>query len=147
MVGQCSRRVGQSSIAVHDHIWTVGAEEASNWSTWTGKPLLISEWYVKGEDSGMPNISGAGWLVKTQEDRGKFYQNFALALLAHQGIVGWQWFRYLDNDPADPTTDPSNLDSNKGFFSNTYLPYEPLLDKAQAIHEQAYRLIDYFDQH
>jgi hypothetical protein len=39
---------------------------------------MITEFYAKGEDSGMGNTGGAGWLVKTQKDRGTFYQNFIL---------------------------------------------------------------------
>lgn len=32
-------------------------------------------------DSGMDNTSGAGWVVRTQAERGAFYQSFTLALL------------------------------------------------------------------
>ena len=41
----------------------------NNWGEWSGKPFLITEWYVKGEDSGLPNATGAGWNVPTQDDR------------------------------------------------------------------------------
>ena len=36
----------------------------------SGKPILVTEWYAKGMDSGMANQGGAGWVVKTQRDRG-----------------------------------------------------------------------------
>lgn len=53
-----------------------------------GKPFLITEWYVKGEDSGLPNATGAGWNVPTQDDRGIFYENFCLQLLLQPYSVG-----------------------------------------------------------
>jgi hypothetical protein len=96
-------------------------------------------------DSGMGNTGGAGWLVKTQRERGWFYQNFALGLLESKVCVGWHWFRYSDNDPADKAVDPSNRDSNKGIVSNRYEPYAPLLDAMKPLNERVYTLADYFD--
>ncbi|MDP3209629.1 MAG: hypothetical protein Q8M65_10805, partial [Rhodoglobus sp.] len=86
---------------------------------------LITEWYAKGMDSGMANTSGAGWTVKTQADRGRFYENFTLGLLEARGCVGWHWFKYGDNDPTDTKADPSNTDSNKGIVTNRYAPSTP----------------------
>lgn len=56
----------------------------------------------------MPNHTGAGWLVHAQDDRGLFYENFVLALLASRSCVGWHWFKYQDNDPDDPHAEASN---------------------------------------
>ncbi len=93
----------------------------------------------------MPNISGAGWLVKTQADRGIHYQNFALNLLMAKNCVGWHWFRYQDNDPNDPTADPSNNDSNKGIVNTQYQVYEILAEKMKSINDKKYQIIKYFD--
>ena len=112
---------------------------------WSGKPVLITEWYVKGEDSGMPNTSGAGWIVKTQADRGKFYQNFALGLLESKSCVGFHWFKYRDNDPDDPNADPSNKDSNKGIQNGDYQLYTDLVEKMKEMNDEVYNLADYFD--
>jgi len=129
------------AIAVNYYgAWTPDAERMSNWVEWSGKPFFITEWYAKGMDSGMANITGAGWTVKTQTDRGRFYQNFTLGLLAHPGCIGWHWFKYIDNDPTNTRTDPSNRDSNKGFVSNTYEPYEPLTQAMRELNEQVYPL-------
>jgi hypothetical protein len=46
----------------------------------------------------LANITGAGWTVRTQKDRGRFYQNYTLGLLKQPGCVGWHWFKYMDND-------------------------------------------------
>ncbi len=107
-------------------------------------PILITEWYAKGMDSGMGNTTGAGWVVKTQADRGRFYQNFVLALLQSKACVGWHWFKYIDNDPNARNVDPSNVDANKGVVSNRYTPYEPLLDAMKELNERTYSLVDYF---
>ncbi len=124
--------------------WTPDPQTMSNWVAWSGKPFMITEWYAKGADTGMGNVTGAGWLVKTQKDRGAFYQNYTLGLLAHPGCVGWHWFKYMDNDPTDKRADPSNLDSNKGIVSNVYEPYNELLSAMKEVNQNVYGLADYF---
>ena len=116
------------------------------WSRESGRPILITEWYVKGADSGLPNNSGAGWIVKSQQDRGRFYQHFTLGLLESKVCVGWHWFKYIDNDPSEPNTEPSNRDSNKGIVTSRYEPYPALLDAMKPLNDRVYSLTDYFDQ-
>jgi hypothetical protein len=128
------------------HAWTPDPERLAMWSRESGKPFMVTEWYAKGADSGMANSSGAGWLVKTQRDRGLFYENFTLGLLESKACVGWHWFKYIDNDPADKKADPSNRDSNKGILNNRYQPYAPLLDSMTRINERAYGIVDRFDR-
>jgi len=115
------------------------------WTEWSGKPFLITEWYAKGMDSGYSNLSGAGWTVKTQRDRGLFYQNFTLGLLESGDCVGWHWFKYMDNDPADLSTDPSNRNSNKGIVTIRFAPYAPLLEAMKELNSQVYSLAEHFD--
>lgn len=125
--------------------WTPDPARLATWESESHKPILITEFYVKGEDSGMGNTGGAGWLVKSQRERGAFYENFTLGLLQSKVCVGWQWFKYIDNDPADTKTDPSNRDANKGLLNNRYEPYAPLQASMKAINERVYPLVDYFD--
>ena len=121
------------------HRWTPRTSELKNWNTWSGnKPFVISEWYVKGEDSGYKNTDGAGGVVKSQADRGRFYQNFALGLLESKSCIGWFWHTYRD------TKDLPN-GSNKGFLSIRYDPFVDLVDKAKEINAQVYPLTSYFD--
>lgn len=127
-------------------VWTPSQEKLTMWSQESGRPILITEWYVKGADSGLPNNSGAGWIVKSQGDRGLFYQNFALGLLESKVCVGWHWFKYSDNDPSEPNTDPSNRDANKGIVTFRYEPYSALLDAMKPLNERVYSLADYFDR-
>ena len=120
-------------------------EKIEQWSRWSGRPILITEWYAKGNDSGLPNRTGAGWTVATQEERGWFYQHFALAMLQSKDCVGWHWFKYSDNDPQDTNVDPSNRDSNKGIVTASYVPYEPLLHAMRDLNREVYPLTVYFD--
>ena len=112
-------------------VWEGDAELLANIEKWSGKPFVITEWYTKGMDAcycldengnyclddngdkistgfGLTNEAGAGWIVKTQDDRGKFYENYALQLLECKGGVGFDWFKYLDHDPSDSSADSSN---------------------------------------
>lgn len=125
--------------------WTP-TDDVRQWVKWSGKPVMATEWYAKGQDSGMKNLTGAGWTVRTQKDRGHFYQNFVLALIESKGCVGWHYFKYADNDPLDKRADPSNRDSNKGIVNVRYEPYTPLLDAMKQVNTQTYPLTRYFDR-
>jgi hypothetical protein len=125
--------------------WTPDSADMENWSAWSGKPFIITEYYTKGEDSGMPNQSGAGWIVKTQHDRGLFYQNYNLALLESKNCVGWHYFKYQDNDPTAAGVDPSNTDSNKGIVNNYYEVWTPMTELMKELNTQVYSIIEYFD--
>jgi hypothetical protein len=84
--------------------------------------------------------------VKSQHDRGLFYQNFTLGLLESKVCVGWHWFKYGDNDPSEPNTDPSNRDANKGIVNFRYESYPALLEAMQMLNERVYSLVNYFDR-
>ena len=125
--------------------WTPDTKLLAMWERESGKPEIITEWYVKGADSGMPNTTGAGWLVATQAERGEFYQNFVLGLIASRSIIGWQWFKYQDNDPNDPHAELSNKDANKGIVNTKLQIYEPLVQRMRQLNPNAFALADYFD--
>lgn len=125
--------------------WTPEPELMGMWHRESGKPLMMTEFYAKGEDSGLANTGGAGWLVKTQKDRGSFYQNFTLGLIQSGFCVGWSWHRYADNDPADTKVDPSNRDSNKGIVSNRYEPFTDLLGPMKSLNQHVYRIASSYD--
>lgn len=125
--------------------WTPDSTDMANWTKWSGKPFIVTEYYTKGEDSGMPNTSGAGWIVKTQRDRGLFYQNYNLALLESKNCVGWHYFKYQDNDPTATGVDPSNTDSNKGIVNNFYEVWTPVMELMKEFNTQVYNIIQHFD--
>jgi hypothetical protein len=102
---------------------------------WSGgdKPFFVTEFYAKAEDSGLGNDSGAGWLVPTQEDRARFFENFTLALIEHPGCVGYHYFRYIDNN-----------DSNKGLLDMNYNWWEPMKNSFYNVARDIYGLREYF---
>lgn len=126
--------------------WQLQQNHLQDWAQWSDKPFFITEFYTKGEDSQMGNKTGAGWLVKTQADRGIHYQNFCLELLKAKNCVGWHWFRYQDNDPNDPKANPSNADSNKGIINTNYDLYEKLAAPMKELNNNKYSLTKFFDK-
>lgn len=126
-------------------VWGPDLDQMREWTEWSGRPVIITEWYAKGDDAGFPNTTGAGWIVKTQRDRGLYYQHYALGCLDAGNCVGWHWFKYLDNDVTDVKAEPSNRDSNKGIVSVDYTPYAPVLDLMRALNREVYPLTTFFD--
>ncbi|MBQ9431173.1 MAG: hypothetical protein IJU44_06430 [Kiritimatiellae bacterium] len=133
------------SINHYNH-WQPDQTDMRNWEAWSGKPFMVTEFYVKGEDSGLPNTTGAGWLVHTQDERGIFYQNFVNELLKSGVCVGWHWFKYGDNDPENLSADPSNRDSNKGIVTWDFRRYEPLVERMKAINGCTYGLARFHER-
>ena len=131
------------SVNYYGH-WSLKEKHYSDWSKYTDKPFIISEFYTKGEDSGLPNLSGAGWIVRDQTDRGRAYQNFCLSMLKAPACVGWHWFKYIDNDPTNTKADKSNRDSNKGMVNNLYQPYTDLTKYMKQLNRAYPDLIEYF---
>ena len=130
--------------------WEADSELIANQQKWADKPFIITEWYAKGmdvweKDNRMTNASGAGWTVKDQNDRGRFYQNFALKLLECKGCVGFDWFQYLDNDPDDQSADLSNTNANKGVIDNRGEEYTELTKYMAELNNQKYNLVKFFD--
>ena len=125
--------------------WTPSDSIMLAWERIANKPIMITEFYVKGEDTGMPNQAGAGWVVETQKDRGHFYQHFTLALLESKACVGWHWYRYQDNDMTAEAEDTSNADSNKGIVTYQYEPYDQLIDRMAQLNNNVYSIISSLD--
>lgn len=113
-------------------------------AVWCGdKPFIVTEFYVKGADANYKgraysNTDGGGWLVRTQRNRGEFYQNFCLRLLETRNCAGWMHFEY--NDGYGGTAD-----SNKGLVSVEYTPYADYLNLARELHTNLYPLASYYD--
>jgi hypothetical protein len=110
------------------HHWTPENNQIQNWSRLSGKPVLITEWYARATDSNLPKHEGAGFPVKTQNDRANFYQNFTLALLQNPDCVGWHWFKYRENENNNSPT--------------ANVPCAPLLTAMMKINMQVYPLAE-----
>ena len=117
------------------------------WEQWSGRPVIVTEFYAKAHDvPGLAGKTGAGWNVKTQHDRAQFYQNYTLALIESRCCVGWHWFKYADNDPANAKIAPDAPATNGGIVNASYQPYTELLDSMQALNAQVYPLTAFFDK-
>ena len=77
------------------------------------KPFIVTEFGVRGADSGLPNTYGGGKVVATQQDRAEFYEWSARWFIerAHEGtgyVAGWHWFMYTDEPPTGRVFDPED---------------------------------------
>ncbi len=104
-------------------------------AAWTNDhPCLVSEFYIKDIHYLSGVQEGAGWYVNSQADRGRWYQNTCLQLLQNPCFVGWQYFRFMDNN-----------NSNKGLVTTARDEYTDMTRYAKELNAQVYRLIDFFD--
>lgn len=134
----CGPHVDVVSVNLY-HRWSPVQADLDRWAKLSGKPLVITEWYAKGMDSNLPVRYGAGFAVRTQGDRGRFYENFTIGLLSNPHVVGWHWFRYMDDGPLDH----KEKASNKGLLDVTFNEWEPLTRSMRAINLNAYTLQDH----
>ena len=109
--------------------WEPRRKVLAMWRDIGKKPFIITEFYCKASDSGLPNVEGAGWVVPTQKERVQHFENFALQMLGTPNCVGIHWFRFVDDDG-----------SNKGVYNLDYEPYQELQDSMKNISRQMYRL-------
>ena len=117
------------------HRFSAEPERLSNWVKWSGRPVLVSEWYAQSVESAGTKISGAGFPVRTDRGRGLFYQNMTLGLLRSAGCVGWHWFKYGGDGEG----------FHKGVVSPRFEPHEPLLKLMGELNRQVYPLAAHFD--
>ncbi|MCX6325739.1 MAG: T9SS type A sorting domain-containing protein [Bacteroidia bacterium] len=127
---EAGKYVDMISINVYS-VWTPSTTQMNMWSS-GGKPFFVTEFYAKAQDAGLPNTEGAGWLVPTQSDRAKFFENFTLALIEHPGCVGYHHFRYIDD-----------ADANKGLINASYQWYEPLKNSFYKVARDIYGLREF----
>ena len=126
-------------MCVHPYGWVVPSRESfEQWTTWAGKPLIVSEWYAKGADTPFRNLGGAGILVPDQKTRGQYYQTFVMSCLSSSGCVGWHWHRYQDNDPQGGEVMASNRGENKGLVNSRFEAYDPCVAQMKQINLKMY---------
>lgn len=114
--------------------WDLSPELMKTWSDATNRPFVISEFCIKGNDSGLDNTKGAGWSVRTQAERGVWYQNFIINLLQSPNCVGWDYFKYRDD-----------LDVNKGVLTTDFKPHPEFYQAMKQMHEAVYDVVKHHD--
>ncbi len=112
------------------HRWSAKYDRITNWLKWSGRPVLISEWYAQSLASADTEASGAGFRVRSDRDRGLFYQNMTLGLLEHPECVGWHWFKYGGDGEG----------FHKGIVDRQYNPHTDMLELMGEVNRQVYRL-------
>ena len=108
--------------------WEPPRKVLAMWRDVGKKPFIITEFYTKGADSGLPNDEGAGWVVPSQKERVQHFENFALRMLGSPNCVGIHWFRFVDDEG-----------SNKGVYNLRYQPYQALQDSMKNLSRAMYR--------
>ena len=109
--------------------WEPPREVTAMWRDVGKKPFIITEFYTKAADSGLPNTEGAGWVVPSQKERVQHFENFALQMLGAPNCVGIHWFRFVDDEG-----------SNKGVYNLQYKPYQELQRSMKNLSGSMYRL-------
>ncbi|MBB4369945.1 agarase [Bradyrhizobium sp. cir1] len=103
----------------------------------TGKPSLISEFSFRGDDSGLPNTSGAGPRLATQLDRARAFEGYVAAALSKPNVVGYHWFEHADQ-PAQGRFDGEN--SNFGTVTIDDQVYDELTKAMTRVNAAAERI-------
>ena len=117
----------------HYSKWGAREFEVQNMAEWSGRPLMMTEFYGMEVGPDFPSI-GAGWKMKTQGSRGLFYQNF-LSTLAETGVVvGFHWFKFHDDN-----------NGNKGVVNRAAARQGTVLGYMKEMNNHLYDYIDYFD--
>jgi hypothetical protein len=93
----------------------------------TGKPILISEFYMAAAEnrSGNRNNHGGFPVVTTQRERADGMRNTLAALLRLPYVVGADWFQYAD-EPTHGRDDGENF--NFGLVDINDRPYETVTE-------------------
>ncbi|HEV2380459.1 MAG TPA: agarase [Terriglobia bacterium] len=94
-----------------------------------GKPVLITEFAFRAQDSGLPNTQGAGPRVPDQAARAKAYADYVTRLESLQEAIGYHWFQWSD-EPKEGRFDGEN--SNYGLVSVSDMPYAKFVAAVKA---------------
>lgn len=94
--------------------------------TLTGKPILVSEWYMTAiqNRSGNKNSSGGFPVVISQEQRAIGVHNYLAGLRRRPYIVGAHWFQFYD-EPSKGRGDGENY--NMGLVDIDGRPYDEVV--------------------
>jgi agarase len=101
--------------------------------TTTRKPLMLTEFSFKANDSGLPNTKGAGKPVATQHDRAEHFERYVSALAKMPFLVGYHWFQYSDQ-PAEGRFDGEN--SNYGLVNRNDEPWLVLVERITQLNQR-----------
>lgn len=108
-------------------------ELADTVGQWSGKPVIVSEFTARAQDSGMPNgFRAPGPVTPSQPARADAYRVFLYTLASRPFVVGLHWFPYVDDSAH---TGNSN---NWGLVTVHDQPYSDLLSRMSATNRDLY---------
>lgn len=118
----------------------------SQFKSWikTDKPCFITEFYSRDVTATFNGEAyantgeGGGWIVKSQTARGQHYQNFTRKAISFDHCIGWQWFKFDDDDLTGYGW------NNKGIISPDYVPYYDLVTQMRTLNWNIYQILDYY---
>lgn len=108
------------------------------------KPCFITEFYSRDVTATFNGEAyantgeGGGWIVKSQAARGQHYQNFTRKAISYDHCIGWQWFKFDDDDLTGYGW------NNKGIISPDYVPYYELVTQMRTLNWNIYQIMDYY---
>jgi len=105
------------------------------------KPILISEFYFRAEDSGLPNTKPtrlAMPVVKNQRQRALCFEIMTRMFINKPYSVGYHWFAYADQ-PETGRFDGEN--SNIGLVNIKDEPYETLVNRMKIVNQLAHNSV------
>ena len=125
----------------HYHRWGTRSNELENIAKWTGRPLIISEFYAMEK---IPNFEekGAGWRVEDEASRALFYEHFLTTQLREPYMVGFHWFNFQDDFADD---DSSKTIARRGLIDIEGTVYEQVRVSMKYMNDRIYDYIEYVD--
>jgi agarase len=108
----------------------------------TDKPVIISEFYFRATDSGLPNTKPSRIVMpvlRTQWQRAFCFEYLAKGFAKKPYSIGYHWFSYADQ-PETGRNDGEN--SNIGLVNVYDEPYETLTAKMRGVNAYAQNLVD-----
>jgi hypothetical protein len=102
----------------------------------TGKPVLVSEYYVAASEnrSGNKNTGGIFLTVATLKERAAAFENRLRILATQPYVVGAHWFRFADEPPHGRPRDGE--DYNFGLVDIDNRPYDVLIGAMTRLHSR-----------
>ena len=98
------------------------ADAVAERATWTGRPLMVTEWSFPAIDAGMPCLHGAGQRMRTQAERTRATALCLRTFLSVPSMIGHSYFMWVD-EPALGISKALPEDSNYGLVSEDDEPY------------------------
>ncbi len=133
-------------VSINDYVFTEGiAEVALTLSggldpadgfaaqhALAGRPMLITEFGFRADDSGLPNSWPPQYpTYETQAERGVAYTSYVETYRAVPWVLGWHWFQWVDQ-PEEGRFDGE--DNNWGLVNISGEPYTEVLGRMATQH-------------